>query len=93
MRSRQDIVADILELLKEPTVKTRVMYGANLSYSQLQYYIELLEAGGLIQNIGYNKWVSTERGRRLLELYKEAEVMLEQRFPEVATEIQNSVAV
>lgn len=74
-------MADILELLEEPKVKTRVMYGANLSYTQLQYYIEVLEAGGLIENIDYNKWVVTERGRKLLGLYNEAESMFEECLP------------
>lgn len=76
IRSKHDIIADILRLLKEPKLKTRVMYGANLSHSQSQYYFALLMAGKLIQHMDDNRWMTTERGRKFLQLYEEAEMML-----------------
>lgn len=69
-RSRNDILADILAKLHEPTLKTRLMYSLNLSYSQLQEYTMLLEAGGIIQKTYEGKLVLTEKGRRVAELYE-----------------------
>ncbi len=95
VRSKQDIIADILKLLDEPKLKTRVMYGANLSHSQSQYYLGLLAAGKLIQNLDDSKWVTTEKGRKFLELYEEAEMMLRNdgsantAIPSISSAIRN----
>ena len=75
VRSRQDIMADMLRLVQEPQLKTHIMYKVNLSFEQSQNYFELMVSNGLIHNTS-NKWIITEKGRRLLQLYDEAEVLV-----------------
>jgi predicted transcriptional regulator len=62
-------------MLSEPKLKTHIMYGANLSYSQSRYYLELLSSGNLIHRLNDKKWVTTEKGDKFLKLYDEAETM------------------
>ena len=72
-RSKHDIVADILEILREPKLKTHVMYHGNLSYAQVKFYLKLMEARRVIQKTDGGRWVITEKGRKLQRLYEEAE--------------------
>jgi predicted transcriptional regulator len=72
-RSKHDIVADILEILREPKLKTHVMYHGNLSYAQAKFYIRLMESRRIIQRTGGDRWVITEKGRKLRSLYDEVE--------------------
>jgi predicted transcriptional regulator len=41
-RSREDIVAAILDIAKHGAIKTRIMYRAFLSYPQLKEYLGML---------------------------------------------------
>lgn len=72
-RSKHDIVADILEILREPKLKTHVMYHGNLSYAQAKFYIRLMESRRIIQRTDGDRWVITEKGRKLRRLYDEVE--------------------
>lgn len=76
MRSRQDIVASILALLHEPRRFTRIMYGANMSYSQVRMYMELLDSAGLIRQED-DLWIITDKGRMYLKLHRESAKLLE----------------
>ena len=67
-RSRQDIITDILLHLHEPLGKTRIMYGANLSFQQVQHFMSQLEQKGNIRKTDDGKWLLTEKGRMLAEL-------------------------
>ena len=51
-----------------PINKTGIMYRANLSYSQLVKYLELLQDRDLIQ-IQRGQWVATDKGREFLDAY------------------------
>ena len=42
------IIADILQITKENTLKTQIMYKANLSYTQLNTYLGVLIKNDLI---------------------------------------------
>ena len=72
-RGRLEIIHDILSLCLKPVQKTYVMYQANLSYTQLQKYLEylvqikLLEMKSAEQEISY---VVTAKGLNLIENYK-----------------------
>ena len=72
-RSRLQIAADIIELAKDGTRKTRIMYLGNLSFDLLQRYLDLLLSFGLIQVQGANGrgYIATEKGRHFLEEYRE----------------------
>lgn len=67
-RSRIDITADILRFANAGTKKTRILYGCNLSYSQLQAYLKLLLSMELLV---YREDVfkTTTKGLEFLEAY------------------------
>lgn len=68
-RSRTDIAAAILEIAKNGTLKTTIMYKAFLSYPQLKEYLELLTDGELLEYSKENKeYRTTERGRHFIKI-------------------------
>ncbi len=68
-----EVVADILEVASRPggVVKTRLIYGANLSLKMFKRYIPFLLEESLIEvNSGY--YHATKKGREFLEYYRGA---------------------
>jgi predicted transcriptional regulator len=47
-RSRSDIISLILQTANNGATKTRIMYGAYLSYAQLKEYLEFLQSKELL---------------------------------------------
>lgn len=47
-RSSMEILQDIIRLAKSGQKKTRIMYGANLSYDMLNKYLEFLTVKGFL---------------------------------------------
>ena len=45
-----DIMADIIEIAREGTLKTQIMYKANLSFTQLNNYVAFLLNNNLINS-------------------------------------------
>lgn len=76
IRSRWDIMAKVLDVAKSPLPKTRIMYGANLSFRQLEKYLEFLLDVGLLtvseerQSKVKKLFVTTEKGLSFLEAYR-----------------------
>lgn len=69
-RSRSDITAQILESASGGTTKTKIMYKAFLSYSQLKEYLSLLIENNLLAyEKETNSYKTTEKGHRLIKLY------------------------
>jgi predicted transcriptional regulator len=73
-RSRTDISAHILEIAAATTnggsgaTKTRIMYGAFLSYFQLKDYLSILMEKGLLEFIPESKkYRTTHKGLRFLQ--------------------------
>lgn len=69
-RDSHEIVYDMLEIAKEGLIKTRIMQRANLSYSQLTKYLELLETRGFIKKETVDDreiWRTTEKGLAVIE--------------------------
>ena len=87
-RSRFDIIADILRVVKgdDGAKKTQIMYGANLSYNVLTRYLaEVLEAY-LIKFVRSKRcYVLTVKGREFLERYRE----YSRRNKHVAQQLEN----
>jgi predicted transcriptional regulator len=76
-RSRTEIVVAILEIASQGTTKTRIMYKAYLSYSQLNQYMSFLIENKLIERkLGSELYTLTEKGRRLLHVYQELNDMI-----------------
>lgn len=76
------IAAEIIEIAKEGSRKTRIMYQGNLSFELLRRYLDFLTKSGLlkVQERGEDRmYVATEKGRRFLEEFRDL-----QRYSEMA---------
>jgi len=80
-RSRIQIAADILEIAKNGSRKTKIMYLGNLSFDLLRKYLDMLVNYDLIEVRGDSEksYVATEKGQRFLEDYREL-----QKYSEMA---------
>jgi predicted transcriptional regulator len=71
-RKKLDIIADMLLIAKDGAKKTKIMYGANLSYALLKKYLEEMRRAYLLSFERKNgHYVLTSKGRQFLEVYKE----------------------
>lgn len=79
-RSDIEIIADMLKLGENGAGKTRIMYGANLSYSQIQKYLGFLCSQGFINQIKIGNpsvtYQVTDRGLKLIRLINSVKEML-----------------
>lgn len=76
-RSRQEIIRDILSTLESVNLgRTKVMYRASLSYTQLKYYEDYLGNNGLIVMTDEDLWMLTEKGKQYLQACKAADQIL-----------------
>jgi predicted transcriptional regulator len=77
-RSRADIISEILKIADNGTSKTKIMYGAYLSYVQLKDYMKvLLENGLLAYDERKLQYRTTEKGRMFLKTYDKVDLILE----------------
>jgi len=73
-RDRLYILAEILDIAKEGTLKTQIMYKANLSFAQLNEYLDLLmtmKLVGITKGKAKTVYKTTPKGLQYLENYKE----------------------
>ncbi len=78
-RDKLYIVAEILEIAKGGTLKTQVMYRANLSFTQLNDYLEFMLKIGLLEKVEVNTkdvYKATEKGLDFLQRYHEINELL-----------------
>lgn len=85
-RGKIEIMADILSLSTVGTKKTHIMYGANLSYEQIVYYLGELQGKGLLEQReeeeGSTIYGTTEKGREFLGHFSQvSELMREEEYP------------
>jgi predicted transcriptional regulator len=69
-RDKLCIIAEILEIAKDGTLKTQIMYRANLSFAQLNDYLKFMLKIKLIQKIseqGKEVYVATAKGLDFLQ--------------------------
>lgn len=69
-RDKLCIIAEILEIAKEGTLKTQVMYKANLSFAQLTEYLKFMLKIKLIQKFnhqGKDVYIATDKGLDFLQ--------------------------
>jgi predicted transcriptional regulator len=80
-RSRIQIAADILEIAKTGSRKTKIMYLGNLSFDLLQKYLEMLIGYDLIEvdRAADKTYRATAKGLRFLDEYREL-----QKYSELA---------
>jgi predicted transcriptional regulator len=76
-RDRIEIMAEILGLCSKPKTKTHVMYGTNLSWKMLQYYLSELQTLELLEiHNKSTRYVTTKRGTDFVEKWKELQKLL-----------------
>jgi predicted transcriptional regulator len=61
-RTKVEILASILKVASTQTLKTHIMYRANLSHRQLEKYLSFLEKNGMLERI------MDERGTMLYQI-------------------------
>jgi predicted transcriptional regulator len=71
-RSRQEIIANVLDICTNGAIKTKIVYQANLNFRTVNTYIDLLNKKGLIEvcqgpSIVYE---TTAKGMDLMESIK-----------------------
>ncbi|MFZ1039177.1 MAG: winged helix-turn-helix domain-containing protein [Candidatus Bathyarchaeia archaeon] len=73
-RDRLYIIAEILEIAREGTLKTQVMYRANLSFTQLNDYLGFMLKISLLNKVSENNkdiYRATMKGMDFLQRYHE----------------------
>ena len=77
-RGRTEIVGNILEAANEGITKTKIMYKAFLSYSQLKEYLSILIENNLIEYLeGTHTFKTTEKGLNYLKMHNEIGELLQ----------------
>jgi len=72
-RTRVEILASILKVAGSRTLKTHIMYKANLSFRQLERYLTLLESNGMLARTfdgNILMFQITEKGNEFLKDYE-----------------------
>jgi predicted transcriptional regulator len=85
-RTRMEILGSILKVAGGGTLKTHIMYRANLSHRQLEKYLTFLEGKGLLvgfvdEETGTNMFKVTEKGIEFLKDYSRLSEYLGQKKP------------
>jgi predicted transcriptional regulator len=83
-RGRLEIIHEILSMSREPMRKTRILYRCNLSYDQLQKYLEYLVSHELLKSFKKRQiefFQTTERGKEFLEGYERIEIFEPKQSP------------
>jgi predicted transcriptional regulator len=79
-RSDIEIIGDMLKIGKNGAGKTQIMYGVNMSYSQIQKYLGFLTAQGFIDQLKLGNpsvtYQVSESGVKLLRLIESVRDML-----------------
>ena len=68
-RDRLSIIAAILEAVNSGVSKTRILFMANLSFSLLEKYLDVVVGAGFVRAEGC-RYEMTEHGREYLKQYK-----------------------
>jgi len=78
-RDKLYIIAEILEIARDGTLKTQIMYRANLSFTQLNDYLRFMLKIRLLEKILQNDkevYKATEKGLNFLVRYREITELL-----------------
>jgi predicted transcriptional regulator len=78
-RDKLFIIAEILEIAKEGTLKTQIMYRANLSFTQLNDYLDFMLKIMLLDKNRQNDkevYTATGKGMDFLQRYREITELL-----------------
>ena len=80
-RDKLSIIAEILEIAKDGTLKTQIMYKANLSFAQLNDYLKFMLKTNLLNKFranGKDVYEATKKGIDFLERHLELTELLKE---------------
>lgn len=76
-RSRADIASAILETANGGATKTKIMYGAYLSYAQLKEYLAAAIQNGLLEPVDdQHIYKTTAKGMHFMKAYEQIGSMI-----------------
>lgn len=78
-RSRYEIIVAILKLCREPILKTQIMHQANLSFGQLNEYLDFLEERKLLAKKTVKKRTLrtvTKKGKKCIRAFERIQNLL-----------------
>jgi predicted transcriptional regulator len=78
-RDKLGIIAEILEIARNGTLKTQIMYKANLSFAQLNEYLKFMLKIRLLEKLdatGKEVYIATEKGLDFLQRHSELKELL-----------------
>jgi len=84
-RCEHDIIASILNLSKEGATRTQIMYGANLSFTLLNKYLDFLIKNELLESRkkeGRILYFLGEKGSNFLSNYREIQILRKNKTKE-----------
>ena len=84
-RGRLEIISNLLTIARNGSLKTHLMYGANLSYLMVTEYLDILLRSGLIVENNGNEtnskqYKTSEKGAKFLELYDAIKKMVGEQY-------------
>jgi predicted transcriptional regulator len=80
-RTRTEIISSILEIANRGNgaTKTKIMYGAFLSHSQMKEYLAILVDNGLISyDLDTRTFKTTDKGHRFLQVYNGLDTLMKE---------------
>jgi len=79
-RDQLSVVASIIETARFGVLKTQIMYKANLSFTQLDFYVAYLLRKGLIARYfeGHDVYVASKKGLKYLQQYRDLVKLLDE---------------
>ncbi len=76
-RTRTDIISEILDAANGGATKTKIMYKAYLSFTQMKEYARVLTENNLLRYDVYTRiFKTTEKGLRFLDTYNQMDGMI-----------------
>jgi len=78
-RDKLYIIAEILEIAKDGVLKTQIMYRGNLSFTQLNDYLNFMLKNALLEKVLWNDkevYKTTRKGMNFLQRYREITELL-----------------
>jgi predicted transcriptional regulator len=81
-RDKISIIAGILEIAREGTLKTQIMYKANLSFAQLNDYLKFMLKTGLLNKFnakGKEVYAATEKGLDFFQRHCDLTELLQEK--------------
>jgi predicted transcriptional regulator len=80
-RSRTEIVSMMLDAANGGATKTKIMYSAFLSYTQLKEYLSVLIENNLLEYLeGTRTFKTTEKGLNVLKMHREMTELLQTKI-------------